>query len=396
MSYTKVCIAGLSAAGKTTLLRELGEQMPEFEIIDGSHRLCELAKCSIEELKILSRDRLDSLRMQFLDFVQNTQANLIVSGHYSFLMNDGSYDIAMKEDARFYDMVLFLDTDCNVICERLNQRGVNLTLESIQQWNAFELRGLQNACKRHNTLFSAIDFQASEVAKFIYFIHNKKELVIPSAVFSSFMQERALKPTIILSDCDGTLDNKDGVKEFYKIPSVADYGVNDVFHGHRFYGAYQFFRLTQKRLELDEGVFYSACKRAAHSLDLAPQLVETLQTTSASLIAITAGIRAIWQEVFHRYEIAFQLVANDRHTIIFEDTKAYFARELTRLGFRVIALGDGLVDVGMLEYATKPILIESKKTESIISRLSKEAQNRLIICQQNRLADSIKAAYENL
>lgn len=394
MSYTKVCIAGLSACGKTTLLQALKTLMPEFEIVEGSQKLCELAKCNIEELMALSKERLDCLRAQFLDFLQNAGANLIVSGHYSFLMSSGGYDIAMREDARFYDMVFFLDTDCNVIYERLRQRGINLSLESIKAWNAFELHGLQEECKRHNTLFSAIDSQASEVAKFIHFIHNERELVIPSAVFSSFMQEHghSLKPTIILSDCDGTLDNKDGVKEFYKIPSVADYGIDDVFCGHRFYGAYQFFRLTQKRLEIDEGVFYSACKRAAHSLALAPQLVEVLQTSNASLIAITAGIRAIWQEVFHRYELAFSLVANDRRTIISEDTKAYFARELTRLGFRVIALGDGLVDIGMLEYATKPILIESKKTEFILSRLSKEAQNRLIICQQNRLADSIRAA----
>lgn len=393
MSYTKVCISGISATGKTTLLQSLKNLMPEFQIIDGSHKLCEFAKCSIEELKALSKERLDCLRMQFLDFLQNADTNLIVSGHYSFLMGDGGYDIAMGEDVRFYDMVLFLDTDCNVIYERLRQRGINLSLESIKAWSAFELCGLQEECKRHNTLFSAIDSQASEVAKFIHFIHNKRELIIPSAVFSSFMKEHAhsLKPTIILSDCDGTLDNKDGVKEFYKISSVANYGVNDVFHGHRFYGAYQFFRLTQKRLEIDEGVFYSACKRAAHSLTIAPQLVEVLQTSNTSLIAITAGIRVIWQEVFDFYEIAFSLVANDRHTIIFEDTKAHFARELTGLGFRVIALGDGLVDIGMLEYATNPILIESKKTESIISHLSKEVQNRLIICKQNCLADSIKA-----
>ena len=66
-------------------------------------------------------------------------------------------------------------------------------------------------------------------------------------------------------------------------------------------------------------------------------------------------------------------------------------KELTNLGYRVIALGDGLVDIGMLESATQPILIESNKKDLIISQLSKQTREKLMVCNPNISIDSIKA-----
>ncbi len=199
-----------------------------------------------------------------------------------------------------------------------------------------------------------------------------------------------LKNKIILSDCDGTLSDKDSIKEFYKIKEVQNYKIPDAFHNHRFYGMYQFFRLTQKRLEIDECTFKMASKKASDSIHIHPNFINTLKNTNASLIAITSGIREIWKNVFYRSNLPFMVVANDRRTIISRDTKAYFAKELTRLGFDVIALGDEIVDIDMLEYATQPILIESSK-EKIFHFLSESTQKKLITCNPNHSTDFIQA-----
>lgn len=120
-------------------------------------------------------------------------------------------------------------------------------------------------------------------------------------------------------------------------------------------------------------------------------LIEILCNSNVSVIAISAGIRQIWSNVFARLEVPFHIVANDRESIITQDCKAYFAKELTNLGYKVIALGDGLVDIGMLESATQPILIESNKKDLIISQLSKQTREKLIVCNPNISIDSIKA-----
>ncbi len=356
-------------------------------------------------------------------------------------------------------MILFLDTDIEVIKQRMQNRdeidkgldslplwvGVGCgvqkwNLESLKKWNDFELQGLQTECEKHNVFFSAIDSHANDVGSFIEFFRTNRTRLDPKKIFEDFMKTHtsSLKQTIILTDCDGTLDNKDAVKEFYKIKSVCDFKVPNAFHNHRFYGFYQFFRLTKKRLEIPENTFLQAVKLAADSMQphinlieilhnsnasivalsagirqiwsnvfarlgvsfhivatdsMQPHinLIEILHNSNASIVALSAGIRQIWSNVFARLGVSFHIVANDRESIITQDCKAYFAKELTRLGYKVIALGDGLVDIGMLESATQPILIESKKKDLIISQLSRQTRKKIVICNPNISIYSIKA-----
>lgn len=309
-------------------------------------------------------------------------------------------------------MILFLDTDIEVIKQRMQNRdeidkgldslplwvGVGCgvqkwNLESLKKWNDFELQGLQTECEKHNVFFSAIDSHANDVGSFIEFFRTNRTRLDPKKIFEDFMKTHtsSLKQTIILTDCDGTLDNKDAVKEFYKIKSVCDFKVPNAFHNHRFYGFYQFFRLTKKRLEIPENTFLQAVKLTADSMQPHINLIEILHNSNASIVALSAGIRQIWSNVFARLGVSFHIVANDRESIITQDCKAYFAKELTRLGYKVIALGDGLVDIGMLESATQPILIESKKKDLIISQLSRQTRKKIVICNPNISIYSIKA-----
>lgn len=394
MKNIKICIVGINCSGKSTLLEKLKDLLPHFKIIEGSQALCEIGRIDKQMLKNLDEANKDRLRKEFLANLESTNENVIVSGHYSFLNENATFEIAMKEDVRFYDLILFLDSDNEVIHQRMQNRdNKNISLESIQKWNDFELQGLQIECKKHNVFFSAIDSNASDVGSFIEFFRTNKTKLDPKEIFEDFMKTHtsSLMQTIILTDCDGTLDNKDAVKEFYKIKAVCDFKVPNAFHNHRFYGFYQFFRLTKKRLEIPEKTFLQAVKLAADSMRPHINLIEMLHSSNTSVIAISAGIRQIWSDVFARLEVPFHIIANDRESIITQDCKAYFAKELTNLGYKVIALGDGLVDIGMLEYATQPILIESNKKDLIISQLSRHTREKLIVCNPNISIDSIKA-----
>ena len=386
MVNTKVCLFGINCSGKSTLLKELRKFLPHFNIIEGSDALCKIGNVDKQTLKTMKEADKDKLRKKFLEYLESINENVIVSGHYSFLREDGSFEIAAKEDIKFYDLVLFLDAELETIKQRVQDRdGITRDLDTLKQWNDFELNGLQTECIRHNIFFSAVDSCASDIGSFIECFQSHRARLDPKKIFENFMQTHIsqLKQTIILTDCDGTLDNKDGVKEFYKIESVSRFKVPNAFQNHRFYSFYQFFRLTEKRLEIPQDTFSQAAKLAADSMQPHKELIELLDKSHASVVAITAGIRMLWDTVFKNLGVSFHVVANDRETVITQDCKTYFAREFTRLGYRVIALGDGLVDIGMLEYATYPILIESKKTNEIFTQLNEQTKQKLIICNPN-------------
>lgn len=160
-------------------------------------------------------------------------------------------------------MILFLDSDNEIIHQRMQNRdNKNISLESIQKWNDFELQGLQIECKKHNVFFSAIDSNASDVGSFIEFFRTNKTKLDPKEIFEDFMKTHtsSLMQTIILADCDGTLDNKDAVKEFCKIKAVCDFKVPNAFHNHRFYGFYQFFSFNKKATRNPQKYFFASSK----------------------------------------------------------------------------------------------------------------------------------------
>ena len=67
-----------------------------------------------------------------------------------------------------------------------NRDNKNISLESIQKWNDFELQGLQIECKKHNVFFSAIDSNASDVGSFIELFRTNKTKLDPKEIFEDF------------------------------------------------------------------------------------------------------------------------------------------------------------------------------------------------------------------
>lgn len=369
MRNIKIVIAGLNCSGKTTLIKDL-EKKYNIEFIEGSKKLCEIAGIKKEELKLLDKEEKQKIRKQFLEYIQtcNNQKSIIVDGHYSFIDNNGEIDdIAMgEEDFKVYDVVLFLDIDICQLQKRLLERDTkDISLEVLQKWYNFELDGLQKKSREYQKFFSVIDNDSKAVGDFINALQNNPETIMPQYIFESFMEDNRdiinKHKRVILVDCDGTLSGDNMIKEFYKIKAVESYKIENAFHGHRYYGFYQFFRLTQKRLEIEESKFLSACSNAAQSVELNWNLINSLISQEATVVAITLGLRACWHEIFQKYNIPFLCVSNNRYDVIAQDTKGYFAQELVNLGYEVMAIGDDIGDAQMLENAHKPIIIESKK-----------------------------------
>lgn len=382
---TKIVICSLSCAGKTTLIKRL-QDVCDIEAVEGAKTLQKIANVSKEAFKDLDRDSKQKARARFLDYLKNlkTPKTLVVDGHYSFWRENGDFEIAMSdEDFRTYDAVLFLDIDTEELQKRILQRDKkHIERESLRCWYEFELLGLQQQCQKHNTFFSVINDDVYFLARFIESLATKDPYLLPHKVFERFYTQyhKTLQKhkKIFLVDCDGTLTKQDSVKEFYKHKEVSHYIIPNAFCNHRFYGFYQFFCLTQRRLEIEESLFLSICQKVYHHIALYPKFVRFLCEQEATIVAITAGIRPIYHLLFAQHNIPFLLVSNDRQSIVSQETKAYFAKALRELGYEVLAIGNGIVDIPMLLNAERGFLVDSPDRERIDAwlRLDRDRQEQ--------------------
>lgn len=392
MKSIKIVICGLSCSGKTTLIKEL-KNIYDINFIEGAKTLQEMAGISKKQFKMLDEKDKNIIRKKFLFHIQNIKSpnSIVVDGHYSFMKDDETFEIAMQEDFKIYDIVLFLDTDIKVLQQRLKQRdNKEISLENLQKWYDFELKGLQEKCKEYDTFFSVIDDDCHSLASFIKALENPNNRILPKNIFTSFIENHNKNlqkyKKIIVVDCDGTLAKNDITKEFYKIQCVEDYKIPNAFHNHRYYGFYQFFRLNQKRLEIKKFTFLKACLGAVKEAKLHNNLIEALCKQQATIIAITSGLRISWQTIFRKFNLPFLIVSPNRVDTISQESKAYFVKAFVNLGYEVSAIGDGKVDIQMLECANKPILIESKDSQTIYDLLSPSTQKKLKILDLHHIS----------
>lgn len=373
MKNIKIALCGISASGKSTLAKNLANY--NIEHIQGSSTLCKLGNIDKDTLKNLDIESKNILREKFLEYLSKVESKkpIIVDSHYCFPLESkiDEYDIAMsKKDFLIYDVILFLYTDSKIIQDRmLKQNYKNISLDLIDKWQEYELNALRQNAKKYNKIFSVINDNYEYVASFINHIANNQIEsnldsieILPHKIFKKFFdtyKNRILESKkIILTDCDGTLSVQDGVKEFYKQENMSDFKIPNAFN-HRFYGLYQFFSLTKKRLEINEQSFKNACESVAKNIKLSDNIINAIKNTKYPVIVLTAGIREIWNLKFIESNLDFLIVANDRFSVISQETKGYFASEFRKLGFEVIAIGDGPVDTEMLENANKALLIET-------------------------------------
>lgn len=399
MKNIKVAICGISGCGKSTLCENLAKY--NIKHIQGSHSLCKLGNIDKSELKSMNIESKNKLRLQFLEYLENIESSqiIIVDSHFCFpldskTLDSNNYDIAMeKKDFLLYDVILLLYEDSNIIKNRILKRdNKSISLQNIESWQDYELDNLEKNARKYNKIFSVINGHVEYVASFLHTLndnfkqilnHNieSKIKILPQLVFNDFFNAHKSKilesKNIILSDLDGTLSLQDGVKEFYKIPQVSRYKIPNAFCNHRFYGFYQFFCLTKIRLEITESIFNEACKIAAKNIILNKNITYILDSSNALVIALSAGLRPVWNLKFIESKLDFLLAGLDRVSIISKETKGYFALKLKEMGFNIVAFGDGSVDIEMLQNANKAVIIESKAKLNI--------KNAIFISHNNSL-----------
>lgn len=147
----KIALYGMPCAGKSTLM----DRITDAKIINGSQELRCICGGSFSEL---SEEEKHQVRIKYTEYINALNDEVIVSdGHYSFMET-----VAFTEaDGDLYDIFIYLYCSPENLKERYalsekNAKFAGESIESLRQWQEFEINNLREECHRRNKDFSGI------------------------------------------------------------------------------------------------------------------------------------------------------------------------------------------------------------------------------------------------
>ena len=144
----KIALYGMPCAGKSTLM----DRITDAKVINGSQELRRICGGSFLEL---SEEEKHQVRIKYTEYINGLNDEVIVSdGHYSFMET-----VAFTEaDGELYDIFIYLYCSPENLKERYalsekNGKFAGESIESLRQWQEFEINNLREECHRRNKDF---------------------------------------------------------------------------------------------------------------------------------------------------------------------------------------------------------------------------------------------------
>lgn len=192
---------------------------------------------------------------------------------------------------------------------------------------------------------------------------------------------------VFLFDADGTLSSVDVSERFMKHAdammqneSATSTMLNNFKVRGRSYASYLYHEIYHRKFS--KGKFSQLCEAVASEVQLFPGVKECLlgAVKIGKVAILTAGIPEVWKKVLVKERVAgveiFGLVDKGASCVMDEQGKECFAQEVKRKARRLIAVGDSVIDLGMMRQADAAFVVvkwPDKKDEKNIepSELSK-------------------------
>lgn len=160
----------MPCAGKSTLM----DRITDAKVINGSQELRRICGGSFLEL---SEEEKHQVRIKYTEYINALNDEVIVSdGHYSFMET-----VAFTEaDGDLYDIFIYLYCSPENLKERYalsekNAKFAGESIESLRQWQEFEINNLREECHRRNKDFYVVSDNEEEKNKFFDFLSLLRE-----------------------------------------------------------------------------------------------------------------------------------------------------------------------------------------------------------------------------
>lgn len=354
----RIGIYAISGTGKSTLINRLKESYEEIlNCIDGSSIVDAVVPGGINAFKKLSSIDKYNFREKAVQYLQHKfiseHKHMVVAGHYSFLFKD-AYDVAWTaEDSKFYDLIIFLQADAELIfsrCEADIERNRQYNIEQIQAWQVYEYEKLEQICSVDQRNFYVIDASLSldeQVKKFV-------ECVSSTVVEKTAAKLASEYREVIVCDCDGTLNHSD-VLEFSEHLSLSVQKITDIFK--KYPNGYSFDAFFEVSKYIDnptvkqhiDAMVNKAKSQLTLNSSMKASLEKNFNKNECGFAMISCGYPEAWQSCFDSKVYMIGGASFARYGCVMTDQhKKLFVTTLKEYQTIVISYGNSSSDILML------------------------------------------------
>ncbi len=399
----KIAIYGISRAGKDFLINKFVQNNSDFYHLKGSETLKDLSMRKLKKPFIeTSEDEKVFLRLEFAKEIISAEKkynNVVVDGHYAFVKENGEYNTVFTEkDRDIYDVFIYLKPSAEKVIE--NQKNLKdgkkvrqYTKKEIESWQNFEITEMQKICKEIDKELIVIDDCLDDNLSFLSYLKENPKIAFPREMvrnmISANMDTIKRFDTVLITDCDKTLSVEDTGELFFQNTGIEKSDIKKIFKGD-YYSVYQFykFNLLCKKIA-QKGELDQCCDFAFRNTQINTHLYEDIYKGKENVLSIglTTGIFEIWSKIRESIEfpkILFGNKVNSDGRFITATVKRMMVEELRMMGKYIIAVGDGILDVSMLEQANKAYLVAQQKLSDPVIRYLSENKSSIKQLEYNK------------
>lgn len=385
----KLVIYGVSRSGKDYLIKKLIDHFRENTghkviHIEGSKHLNYLSREFYKvSFKHLSESKKDILRRKLIEILneKNREYDLvIVDGHYSFITHDSYNVVFTEEDKDNYDHFFYLDTPSQMILEFSRnsvgeKRNLKITEEEISDWKMYEKYKLGDICSSIGKELVILDEDTTSSISFVeswvnLFSSKYSFENIAKDIIDENKHKLEVADKVYLLDCDRTVSINDVTYDFCNELNITSKELKNIFRNDR-YTSYQFYKMSRLFKSKNEQNIRVALDIALDKVKISQDVLTFIKNdNSFMLMGITSGIFEIWELISNKYNI-FDVLIGNRCAIEFDYyvtplLKKAIVQELKQRGKVIIAIGDSMIDVPMLEVANDGYLVAHQKLNKAV------------------------------
>lgn len=392
---TVIGLYGLPGTGKTTLLSWLKKILDRdaFACYEGSEVLTSLVTGGLAAFKALSDLDKQSIRNQAINKIQRgcgeNEKTAIVTGHFSFKSTDqnDSQAVFSNSDASTYTHIIYLDVAPARIAHQCRNDGMRdrdlLTIQSLENWQRFEMNTLEDLCRKHNIVFTKMSALESgllppTVAQVLKDYHRHEEEQNLNTVLQKvcdIVKDHPPRKTYLVLDADRTLNARDTSSLFaIKTDPKLSQDLETIFKTFKytfcaFSRAVLAYEAIATSLSTKED-FDEICVEVANGVEMHSKILTLLNAVAEhdhiGVIVITCGLRAIWQNVIRHAGLhSIDVIGGGRFTdgyVVTPEVKGAVVDALrTTHGAYVWAFGDSPLDLEMLKKADEAVVVTGEE-----------------------------------
>lgn len=276
----KIALYGMPCAGKSTLM----DRITDAKVINGSQELRRICGGSFSEL--LEEEK-HQVRIKYTEYINALNDEVIVSdGHYSFMET-----VAFTEaDGDLYDIFIYLYCSPENLKERYalsekNAKFAGESIESLRQWQEFEINNLREECHRRNKDFYVVSDNEEEQNNFFDFLSLLREgfssYDLATDICNQIMEQFNKQDILYMVDGDKTIIIQDSYR-------FCCNGKTKIFDGD-FYTGYQSF-LFEKELQTA-----SIDKSKIAEITINNEVYDIV--ASNNYVVLSSGIKDLWSDI---------------------------------------------------------------------------------------------------